>query len=98
MSGFHTQNAKKYNILGNFCIPNYLLQRQTWKCRYFSWLKNKLFLLIFLPTSDWEFYCANWEKGGVSPLGVGPNFAPQNGLKRNTDAEMVWIDWCFTSR
>ena len=49
-------------------------------------------------TSDWEFYCANWEKGGVSPLGVGPNFAPQNGLKRNTDAEMVWIDWCFTSR
>ena len=57
-----------------------------------------LVLLIFLPTSDWEFYCANWEKGGVSPLGVGPNFAPQNGLKRNTDAEMVWIDWCFTSR
>ena len=61
-------------------------------------VKKQTFLLIFLPTSDWEFYCANWEKGGVSPLGVGPNFAPQNGLKRNTDAEMVWIDWCFTSR
>ena len=61
-------------------------------------VKKKTFSPYFLPTSDWEFYCANWEKGGVSPLGVGPNFAPQNGLKRNTDAEMVWIDWCFTSR